>query len=175
MTNLTQSNKGLSYKRRECLHLLGVGVLLSYTGCRYSKNQDISDSSEDMDYTHNSEVDTSEVCHETQLRIQLSMYPELSMIGGSATVSFEDDFVHLLVVCVGQQDWIAVWKICTHGNCDVEWAAELDLVRCPCHNSLFDWDGSVIQGPATQSLSTFNVCLNDSGDALMIHRVASPS
>ena len=82
-------------------------------------------------------------------------------MGGTVYVSFPEQFVHLLVICVAEEEWVAVWKICTHGVCDVEWDSSLSLVRCPCHGSLFDVDGLVLQGPAVRDLKAYSVCRKD--------------
>ena len=175
MTNLDTS----LLNRRECLRLLGMGVLIGTSGCLTddSPKQSPSSTPEEPHESDTGIVDTGTTssvppdCSESSMQVLLQDHPELTMVGGSAVVSFPNDFVHVLIVCVAPKDWIAVWKICTHGNCDVEWADELALVRCPCHDSLFDWDGTVIQGPATRSLTSFKVCLNDAGDGLNIHRI----
>ena len=175
-----------SLNRRDCLQVLGLGVLAGSTGCLHSRDSEptsstdpnsghlsddsstsVSDTSSD---NSDSGIDFVDECLSTSMQLQLSDYPELSMVGGSAVVSFPDDYVHILIVCIGMNDWIAVWKICTHGTCDVEWADYLGLVRCPCHNSLFDWDGTVLQGPATRPLASFDVCLDEDGRTLNIQR-----
>lgn len=168
-----------SLNRRECLKILGLGILAGTSGCltdsspKSSSNVPPEDHQEsDTGMLDTNTTDTSiPDCSESSMQVLLQDHPELTMVGGSTTISFPDDFVHILIVCVAPQDWIAVWKICTHGNCDVEWADELGLVRCPCHDSLFDWDGTVIQGPATRSLTAFDVCLNTTGNSLNIHRM----
>ena len=108
----------------------------------------------------------TEECLPQELSISLDEYPQLTEVDASALVSFPDQFVHLLVVCIEQQKWIAVWKICTHGACDVEWDEQLLAVKCPCHNSLFDLDGEVIQGPAQRPLKSYSVCR--SGNTLFL-------
>lgn len=40
--------------------------------------------------------------------------------------------------------------ICTHQGCSVR--KETGYLLCPCHNSKFDWDGSVISGLAKDPL-----------------------
>ena len=172
--------------RRQCLKLLGLGAIAGSSGClSHSKisteeqttlSNDIALDSGNVD-TDVQETDTSNPvdCNDSTstMQIALSRHPELTMIGGSTTISFPDEYVHLLIVCVGHESWIAVWQICTHGNCDVEWADDLGLIRCPCHNSLFDWDGMVLQGPATRALTSFHVCLNETGNSLVITRAES--
>ena len=168
--------------RRECLQLLGMGLLVGTSGCLTDSSPKESPGStpeepheSDTGIADTADTDTADTalpdCSESSMQVLLQDHPELTMVGGSTTISFPNDFVHVLIVCVAPQDWIAVWKICTHGNCDVEWADELALVRCPCHDSLVDWDGTVIQGPASRSLTSFKVCLNDTGDGLNIHRI----
>jgi len=118
--------------------------------------EDDSDSVEPEE--EDTDTETEEECLAQNLVISLSEHPELLEIGGSAIISFPDQFVHLLVVCIAAEHWIAVWKICSHGNCDVEWDEAVAAVRCPCHDSLFAIDGSVIEGPAETGLKEFMVC-----------------
>lgn len=175
-----------SLNRRDCLQVLGLGVLAGSTGCLHSRSSEptsttdsdleLEDRNDDTPYT-GTRSDTADTgldsigeCLQTNMQLRLSEYPELSMVGGNAVVSFPEEYVHILIVCVGTKDWIAVWKICTHGTCDVEWADYIGLVRCPCHNSLFDWDGAVLQGPATRPLASFEVCLDDEEGILHIRR-----
>ena len=171
-----------SINRRDCLQVLGLGMLAGSTGCLRSSSSDpkpdTGPNSENLNVDTAALLDTGDTglepiedCLSTSMQLQLDQHPELSMVGGSSVVSFPDDYVHILIVCVGINDWIAVWKICTHGTCDVEWAEDLGLVRCPCHNSLFDWDGTVLQGPAERALASFTVCLDDNGRTLNIQRV----
>ncbi len=136
--------------------------LLGYalTACRKQskKEEPIEDSAALSDDSLVEETEEAEDCIPQDLSISLSDYSELRMIGGSAFVSFPDQFVHLLVVCIAEKQWIGVWKICTHGDCYVEWDEAVASVRCPCHNSLFDIDGQVLQGPADRALKSYLVC-----------------
>ena len=181
---MTSPLEDRSINRRDCLQVLGLGMLAGSTGCLRSSSSDPKPATEldsenlntdtttrsDTGDTGDTGLEPIEECLSSSMQLQLDQYPELSMVGGSAAVSFPDDYVHMLIVCVGINDWIAVWKICTHGTCDVEWADDLGLVRCPCHNSLFDWDGTVLQGPAERDLAAFTVCLDDDGRTLNIQR-----
>ena len=136
--------------------------LLGYalTACRkHSKKEaSVEDSGALSEDSLIEEIEEGEDCLPQELSISLSDYPELRTVGGSSIVSFPEQFVHLLVVCIAEKQWIGVWKICTHGDCDVEWDETVASVRCPCHNSLFDIDGQVLQGPADRALKSYLVC-----------------
>ncbi len=45
----------------------------------------------------------------------------------------------------------ALSLVCTHLGCTVNVAA--DVLRCPCHGSVFDRRGNVRRGPATRALT----------------------
>ena len=50
---------------------------------------------------------------------------------------------------------------CTHARCLITWVAD-GLILCPCHGSEFRIsDGSVAKGPATRSLDTRTVTVDD--------------
>jgi menaquinol-cytochrome c reductase iron-sulfur subunit len=47
----------------------------------------------------------------------------------------------------------ALSNICTHMQCDVHWAPELNQFLCPCHGGLYDIDGINVGGPPPQPLA----------------------
>ena len=51
----------------------------------------------------------------------------------------------------------AFTSICTHSGCSRDWSFANKQARCTCHNSIFNNDGSVSQGPASGSLAEFAV------------------
>lgn len=53
------------------------------------------------------------------------------------------------------KDLIAVNPTCTHKGCMVKWQANAKVFVCPCHDSQFSPDGSVVKGPATKPLPTY--------------------
>lgn len=44
--------------------------------------------------------------------------------------------------------------VCTHLGCQVAWNGTRQEFVCPCHNSVFKNDGTVVSGPAPRSLDT---------------------
>lgn len=169
--------------RRECLKIIGMGLLSGNLGCTLldkpidqngdatpDTNDTSAPSATDDTSIHVDSAEQQPECLTSTMQVRLSEFPELSMIGGSVYLSFPEEFAQILVICVGPKEWIGVWKICSHGNCDVEWTEDLALIECPCHHSLFDWDGTVLQGPATRSLTSFDVCLDTSEEYLLISK-----
>lgn len=57
------------------------------------------------------------------------------------------------------QGVLALWQRCTHLGCAVPWAETQGEFHCPCHGSLFNPVGEVIDGPAPRPLDTFPVVI----------------
>lgn len=89
----------------------------------------------------------------TTFTIKLSENPELSQIGGFKT--FNVNSTPIIVFRTGQTTFKALSMVCTHQGCTTNWINSSQQFQCPCHGSKFDKDGKVIQGPATQNLTTF--------------------
>jgi len=45
---------------------------------------------------------------------------------------------------------------CTHLGCAYGWQADKKLFTCPCHGSVFNVQGDVLQGPATRPLDRYS-------------------
>jgi cytochrome b6-f complex iron-sulfur subunit len=63
---------------------------------------------------------------------------------------------------------IALGSKCTHQGCEVAW--QEDLFACPCHGTKFNPDGSVVNGPATQPLTSYTAKIE--GDEVLVAPVA---
>lgn len=51
----------------------------------------------------------------------------------------------------------AISSICTHFGCTVNWDAQSNKFKCPCHGSQYDSQGRVVRGPAKRSLAQIPV------------------
>jgi thiosulfate dehydrogenase [quinone] large subunit len=51
--------------------------------------------------------------------------------------------------------------VCTHAGCTVNPPSSTGQALCPCHRSLFDGDGAVVNGPATRPLAHYAVTICD--------------
>jgi menaquinol-cytochrome c reductase iron-sulfur subunit len=52
---------------------------------------------------------------------------------------------------------IAFTVICPHLGCSVDYSPSSDCFKCPCHNSVFDVNGTVKSGPPPRGMDTLEV------------------
>ena len=57
--------------------------------------------------------------------------------------------------------FLALYQRCTHLGCNVPWDQAAGAFVCPCHNSQFTPDGSVLNPPAPRPLDQFTVIIED--------------
>ena len=57
--------------------------------------------------------------------------------------------------------FVAVNNTCTHAGCTVSYQSPQQEFFCPCHGSIFDDHGNVLQGPAFIPLTTYTVTISN--------------
>jgi cytochrome b6-f complex iron-sulfur subunit len=57
--------------------------------------------------------------------------------------------------------FLAISQRCTHLGCNVPWDQTANAFICPCHNSQFAADGSLLSPPAPRPLDLFPVMIED--------------
>ena len=58
---------------------------------------------------------------------------------------------------------IAFSTLCTHVCCQLQYDSALKELGCPCHGSIFDANGRVLQGPATADLPRVTLSVDSNG------------
>ena len=93
-----------------------------------------------------------------------SSYSVLANTGGSLSLDGGSGIPSpgILVYRSGSTSVNVVSRHCTHQGCTVD-----SNYVCPCHNSMFANDGSVLQGPASSSLTTYSATV--SGTNILIN------
>jgi thiosulfate dehydrogenase [quinone] large subunit len=81
----------------------------------------------------------------------------LASTNGAALVS-TPNLGQLLVVRTGDTSFSVLTATCTHEACTIT-GFDNGVFQCPCHGSRYSTSGSVIRGPATRSLRTFNASI----------------
>jgi cytochrome b6-f complex iron-sulfur subunit len=61
------------------------------------------------------------------------------------------------LACLEDGGFLALSRRCTHLGCTVPWDPQKRQFACPCHASVFDIRGEVIQSPAPRALDRFAV------------------
>ena len=79
------------------------------------------------------------------------------------TVSTEFMDKQKVVLVHGEEGIYAFSSMCTHLGCPVNFDAQENLFRCPCHGSVFDLKGKVLGGPAPVPLYRTAVSLDPRG------------
>ena len=65
------------------------------------------------------------------------------------------------LVCLADGGFMALSRKCTHLGCTVPWVASEKKFICPCHSSVFDISGVVVQSPAPRPLDMFAVMIEN--------------
>ena len=65
------------------------------------------------------------------------------------------------LACLEDGGFLALSRRCTHLGCTVPWDPEKKQFACPCHASVFDIRGEVLQSPAPRALDRFAVYLEN--------------
>jgi cytochrome b6-f complex iron-sulfur subunit len=58
------------------------------------------------------------------------------------------------------------WK-CPHLGCTVPWVPSANQFHCPCHGSIYSYDGVRLGGPAPRPMDYMTVTIAPSGDVLV--------
>ncbi len=60
----------------------------------------------------------------------------------------------------------ALNPICSHQGCPVDWKQDSQNIFCACHGSTYKTDGTVVKGPASTPLESYEIKVE--GDAILV-------
>jgi len=72
-----------------------------------------------------------------------------------------EEEIAAFVLTENGRDFIAMSNICTHLGCRVRWLNDRQQFLSPCHNGVFDKQGSVVSGPPPRPLDRYEVKVED--------------
>lgn len=149
--------------RRALLQGLGAAGLVVLAGC--GKDPDVSEGPADAFVPPPDE--TPVPCGPGQVCIDVtrSSSGTLSQVGGTHKISIPGDA--LIIVRTAETTFVTLSAVCTHERCSVRYTTGTQ-VRCPCHGSMFNFDGSVARGPAQDPLKVYATSFDASTNILTI-------
>jgi cytochrome b6-f complex iron-sulfur subunit len=62
---------------------------------------------------------------------------------------------------------MALWWRCVHLGCTVPWISGQHHFACPCHGSVYEYNGNRISGPAPRPLDYFTLSVSGSGEVIV--------
>ncbi len=134
----------MGMNRREFVGWMSMGAIVtSVIGC----NDNVGDSSEPS--TPKDEPSSGEF----QV---IGTVDELNEQG-----SLLDEKTGVIVIRSPSNDLIALDPTCPHKGCTVEATDNKERLACPCHGSQFTIRGEVLQGPADEPLTNYEVKTED--------------
>lgn len=82
-------------------------------------------------------------------------------VGGGVILADEQ----IVVTQPSEEVFVAMSSLCPHQGCPVSSISD-GVITCPCHDSQFDLDGTVRQGPATEGLESREITV-ESGEIFL--------
>jgi quinol---cytochrome c reductase iron-sulfur subunit, bacillus type len=68
-----------------------------------------------------------------------------------------EEEISAYVLTTDGRTYIAMSNICTHLGCHIRWITDKNQYFCPCHNGVFDIEGTVVSGPPPRPLDRYDV------------------
>ena len=87
----------------------------------------------------------------TTIDLTSNDFAALKTVGGFAYSG------NIIIIRTGTSAYVAMSSVCTHQSCTVAYSSSDDKIKCPCHGSIYSISGTVLQGPAPNSLKTYTV------------------
>ena len=90
-----------------------------------------------------------------------------SIVSAGAVESFEPNSVTAFVrgkfylARLEDGGFMALSRTCTHLGCSVPWVEKEMKFACPCHGSVFDITGDVIDAPAPRALDIYPITIEN--------------
>ena len=152
----------MTMTRKEFLIKIGIGAgvailtPVAFNACEESETKPDED-----DNTDDNGDDNSDDKVDFNIDLTADDYSDLQEEGGYV---YEND---IIIAYLGNDEYIALSKICTHNQCTVDFDADEEIIYCDCHGSEFNLDGEVTSGPADEPLKEYNTKLD--GQTLRIY------
>ena len=160
-------------KRREFMNWVGLGFLASsfpvaIAACQSTDSTDSSDATEPP--SSKKKAEAFDTTPREDGFAAVGTVDELDEKGFVSSLTFSPEAVAVTRNPTDAAAVVAVGSMCPHQGCTVKWDQAQGKFACPCHGSTFEADGAVVEGPATEALSTFDAIIE--GDLVLVQTKA---
>lgn len=92
--------------------------------------------------------------------------PELANVGDGIQLSADELDYPILLIRVSPDRFVALSTECMHLGCTVK--KQPSVIRCPCHGSVYDLEGRVLNGPTEQPLKQYEVRIHGTAAEIVL-------
>ncbi len=85
------------------------------------------------------------------------MRPELANVGDGIQLNADELDYPILLIKASPERFVALSTECMHLGCTVK--KQPSVIRCPCHGSVYDLSGNVLNGPTERPLKQYQVTM----------------
>jgi Rieske Fe-S protein len=83
--------------------------------------------------------------------------PELATVGDGVQLSADELDYPILFIRLSPDRFVALSTECMHLGCTVK--KQPSVIRCPCHGSVYDLEGKVLNGPTEHPLKQYEISM----------------
>ncbi len=141
-----EQNMQKTHNRRSFLKKMAMGGALLLTSSTVLKNCD--DSSKDKNKKTSDSNDNGKKSEPTLYQIPEEKGTALSYPGDKLIIARDE-----------KNKIYALSNVCTHQACYVKFNSSSKKFECPCHESIFKLDGSIVRGIAKRPLDRYKIKL----------------
>lgn len=158
ITKTNIKSGSLSEARRDFLKKSGSMAVMSMFGVAFFTGCSTDDTDPNNGGSNNPpSSNTGITVTANAVTVDLAVASTLAAAGGWTLVTA----AKVLIVNLGNNNFNALTSVCTHSQCDRNWTFNSNVFTCTCHGSRFNANGSVVNGPATQPLSSYPASVNN--------------
>jgi cytochrome b6-f complex iron-sulfur subunit len=167
---LTYFEMGLGNSRRDFLQIGGtIGALLAiaaalgvWTVISPPESSIISPSGNSSGTTRTSNLPSGAIASVRDMQVGVPVYFDYPSTGYTNMLMKKPD---------GSVSALSI--LCTHVCCQCQYLSDTQELYCPCHGSIFDQHGNVLQGPASTKLPSVQLSIDSYGNIFPVRIVGS--
>ncbi|MCI0707464.1 MAG: ubiquinol-cytochrome c reductase iron-sulfur subunit [Ignavibacteriae bacterium] len=99
------------------------------------------------------------------LRVETAR-PELFNVGDGIQLNAPELEYPILLIKTSESKFVALSTACMHLGCTVK--KQPSVIRCPCHGSVYDLEGNVLNGPTQLPLHQYSLTMSGTQAVIVV-------